>query len=69
MLEELCIDGGSHGFAQVLGGLVHKHMVIEAWLVSSTAALESQRTRLRFEGGSGEGGTREDVFREDIRGG
>lgn len=69
MLEELCIDGGSHGFAQVLGGLAHKHMVIEAWLVSSTAALESQRTRLRFEGGSGEGGTREDVFREDIRGG
>ena len=69
MLEVLCFGGGSHGFARVLGGLVHKHVVIEAWLASSTAALESQRTCLRFEGGSGEGRTREDVFREDIRGG
>ena len=67
--EVLCFDGGSHGFAQVLGGLVCKHVVIEAWLVPSTAALKSQRACLRSEGGSGKGGTREDVFREDIRGG
>lgn len=31
--EVLCFDGGRRGFAQMLGGMVHKNIVIEAWLV------------------------------------
>lgn len=31
--EVLCFDGGRRGFAQMLGGMVPKNIVIEAWLV------------------------------------